>query len=178
MGPSGLAPERIARQSVVSVYTNPSHEGSQPLLHQKGEELQEFGTVRLFPIALAWEAQKGCADEMLRWEGLRSATSLALRRRNYDRAISVTTGTRRHPCRTRCRVRSMLGLTREVFGRVDELADLNGIVAGHSSSISGRKMSAAEQAVSPIHPSANPWTQFSPDNAPNQRTFTSRKGLP
>jgi len=31
--------------------------GSQPLLHQKGEEIQEFGTVRLFPIALAWEAR-------------------------------------------------------------------------------------------------------------------------
>ena len=31
--------------------------GSQPLTHQKGEEIQEFGTVRLFPIALAYEAR-------------------------------------------------------------------------------------------------------------------------
>ena len=31
--------------------------GSQPLLHQKGEEIQEFGTVRLFPIALPWETR-------------------------------------------------------------------------------------------------------------------------
>jgi len=31
--------------------------GSQPLTHQKGEEIQDFGTVRLFPIALAYEAR-------------------------------------------------------------------------------------------------------------------------
>jgi len=31
--------------------------GSQPLLHQRGEEIQAFGTVRLFPIALSYEAR-------------------------------------------------------------------------------------------------------------------------
>ena len=31
--------------------------GSQPLLHQRGDEIQEFGTVRLFPIALAHDAR-------------------------------------------------------------------------------------------------------------------------
>jgi hypothetical protein len=50
----------------------------------------------------------------------------------------------------------MLGLNREVFGQVDELADLNGIVARHSSSIPGRQMSAADQAVASVHSSANP----------------------
>jgi starvation-inducible DNA-binding protein len=30
---------------------------SQPLLHQHGEEIQAFGTVRLFPIALSYEAR-------------------------------------------------------------------------------------------------------------------------
>ncbi len=33
------------------------HKGSQPLLHQHGEEIQAYGTVRLFPIALAHEAR-------------------------------------------------------------------------------------------------------------------------
>jgi starvation-inducible DNA-binding protein len=33
------------------------NKGSQPLLHQHGEEIQAFGTVRLFPIALAHEAR-------------------------------------------------------------------------------------------------------------------------
>jgi starvation-inducible DNA-binding protein len=31
--------------------------GSQPLLHQKGEEVQRFGDVRLFPIALSRDAR-------------------------------------------------------------------------------------------------------------------------
>ncbi len=38
----------------------PGHDGtysSQPLLHQHGVEVQEFGTLRLFPIALAAEAR-------------------------------------------------------------------------------------------------------------------------
>ena len=38
----------------------PGHDGtysSQPLLHQHGVEVQEFGTLRLFPIALATEAR-------------------------------------------------------------------------------------------------------------------------
>ncbi|MGH8971968.1 MAG: Dps family protein [Acidimicrobiia bacterium] len=37
--------------------TNGKAHGSQPLLHQKGEELQEYGTVRLFPIALSYNAR-------------------------------------------------------------------------------------------------------------------------
>ena len=32
-------------------------EGSQPLLHQRGEEIQRFGEMRLFPIALSHEAR-------------------------------------------------------------------------------------------------------------------------
>ncbi|MGW1818769.1 Dps family protein [Streptomyces sp. NPDC002125] len=31
--------------------------GSQPLLHQKGEVVQEFGTVKQFPIGLSYEAR-------------------------------------------------------------------------------------------------------------------------
>ncbi len=31
--------------------------GSQPLIHQRGHETQRFGTVRLFPIALSYEAR-------------------------------------------------------------------------------------------------------------------------
>lgn len=31
--------------------------GSQPLIHQHGREIQAFGTVRLFPIALSYEAR-------------------------------------------------------------------------------------------------------------------------
>ena len=34
-----------------------AHGGSQPLLHQHGHEIQAFGTVRLFPIALSYEAR-------------------------------------------------------------------------------------------------------------------------
>jgi starvation-inducible DNA-binding protein len=39
--------------------TSPAtHDGhSQPLIHQHGEEIQAFGTVRLFPIALSHEAR-------------------------------------------------------------------------------------------------------------------------
>ena len=33
------------------------HESSQPWLHQQGREIQAFGTVRLFPIALSHEAR-------------------------------------------------------------------------------------------------------------------------
>jgi starvation-inducible DNA-binding protein len=36
---------------------SPSAHGSQPLLHQKGEVIQEFGTVKQFPIALTYEAR-------------------------------------------------------------------------------------------------------------------------
>ncbi|HEY3210344.1 MAG TPA: DNA starvation/stationary phase protection protein [Actinomycetota bacterium] len=32
-------------------------EGSQPLLHQRGEEIQRFGEMRLFPIALSHDAR-------------------------------------------------------------------------------------------------------------------------
>jgi starvation-inducible DNA-binding protein len=32
-------------------------QGSQPLIHQHGREIQAFGTVRLFPIALSYEAR-------------------------------------------------------------------------------------------------------------------------
>ncbi len=31
--------------------------GSQPLIHQRGSEVQQFGTVRLMPIALSYEAR-------------------------------------------------------------------------------------------------------------------------
>jgi starvation-inducible DNA-binding protein len=35
--------------------------GSQPLLHQKGKEIQRFGEMRLFPIALAHDAREESA---------------------------------------------------------------------------------------------------------------------
>ena len=37
--------------------TNNGNRASQPLLHQHGSEVQEFGTLRLFPLALAAEAR-------------------------------------------------------------------------------------------------------------------------
>ncbi|MET7493244.1 DNA starvation/stationary phase protection protein [Streptomyces sp900116325] len=36
---------------------SPSAHSSQPLLHQKGEVIQEFGTVKQFPIGLSYEAR-------------------------------------------------------------------------------------------------------------------------
>ncbi|MFD8546009.1 Dps family protein [Streptomyces sp. NPDC059649] len=36
---------------------SPSTHGSQPWLHQKGEVIQEFGTVKQFPVALSYEAR-------------------------------------------------------------------------------------------------------------------------
>ncbi|MGW8396247.1 Dps family protein [Streptomyces lydicus] len=36
---------------------SPSPHGSQPWLHQKGEVIQEFGTVKQFPVALSYEAR-------------------------------------------------------------------------------------------------------------------------
>ena len=36
---------------------SPSAHSSQPLLHQKGEVIQEFGTVKQFPVALSYEAR-------------------------------------------------------------------------------------------------------------------------
>ncbi|MFE5243044.1 MULTISPECIES: Dps family protein [unclassified Streptomyces] len=36
---------------------SPAVGGSQPLLHQKGEVVQEFGTVKQFPIGLSYEAR-------------------------------------------------------------------------------------------------------------------------
>ena len=41
----------------VSAKSNGKSKGSQPLLHQHGVQIQEFGTVRLFPIALSHEAR-------------------------------------------------------------------------------------------------------------------------
>jgi starvation-inducible DNA-binding protein len=41
----------------VSAKSNGKSMGSQPLLHQHGVQIQEFGTVRLFPIALSHEAR-------------------------------------------------------------------------------------------------------------------------
>ncbi|WP_026411011.1 Dps family protein [Actinomadura oligospora] len=35
----------------------PARHGSQPWLHQKGEVIQEFGTVKQFPVALSFEAR-------------------------------------------------------------------------------------------------------------------------
>lgn len=41
--------------------SNGASKGSQPLLHQHGSEIQKFGTVRLFPIALSHQARlKSC----------------------------------------------------------------------------------------------------------------------
>ncbi|MER6089906.1 Dps family protein [Streptomyces bluensis] len=37
--------------------SSPSTHGSQPWLHQKGEVIQEFGTVKQFPVALSYEAR-------------------------------------------------------------------------------------------------------------------------
>ncbi|GAA2734789.1 DNA starvation/stationary phase protection protein [Streptomyces nogalater] len=37
--------------------TEISHTGSQPRLHQKGRIIQEFGTVKQFPLALSYEAR-------------------------------------------------------------------------------------------------------------------------
>jgi starvation-inducible DNA-binding protein len=39
------------------VTTAPASTGSQPWLHQHGREIQQFGTVRLFPIALSAETR-------------------------------------------------------------------------------------------------------------------------
>lgn len=36
---------------------SPATHGSQPWLHQKGEVIQEFGTVKQFPVALSYEAR-------------------------------------------------------------------------------------------------------------------------
>jgi starvation-inducible DNA-binding protein len=36
---------------------SPSAHSSQPWLHQKGEVIQEFGTVKQFPVALSYEAR-------------------------------------------------------------------------------------------------------------------------
>ncbi|MES4907668.1 MULTISPECIES: DNA starvation/stationary phase protection protein [unclassified Streptomyces] len=36
---------------------SPSPHSSQPWLHQKGEVIQEFGTVKQFPVALSYEAR-------------------------------------------------------------------------------------------------------------------------
>ena len=35
----------------------PASQPTQPLLHQHSEEIQQFGTVRLFPIALSSDAR-------------------------------------------------------------------------------------------------------------------------
>ncbi|MEU6604356.1 DNA starvation/stationary phase protection protein [Streptomyces shenzhenensis] len=37
--------------------TGPTPTGSQPWLHQKGSVIQEFGTVKQFPVALSYEAR-------------------------------------------------------------------------------------------------------------------------
>src|SRR6266571_8376163 len=39
-------------------------DGSQPLLHQKGTELQKFGTARQLPIALAYETRMANCDAL------------------------------------------------------------------------------------------------------------------
>jgi starvation-inducible DNA-binding protein len=44
-----------------SQHTEQSHHGSQPMLHQKGEEIQRYGQMRLLPIALAHEAREESA---------------------------------------------------------------------------------------------------------------------
>jgi starvation-inducible DNA-binding protein len=42
----------------VNMTSSVTHDGhSQPLLHQHGEEIQTFGSVRQFPIALSYEAR-------------------------------------------------------------------------------------------------------------------------
>ncbi len=40
------------------------HDRSQPLLHQKGTEIQKFGTVRLLPIALPYETRMASCDAL------------------------------------------------------------------------------------------------------------------
>src|SRR5436190_12725429 len=44
-------------KSARQVASTQGHESSQPWLHQQGREIQAFGTVRLFPIALSYEAR-------------------------------------------------------------------------------------------------------------------------
>ena len=44
-----------AQQSTTA--DDPAPMGSQPLIHQHGAEIQRFGTARLFPIGLAYEAR-------------------------------------------------------------------------------------------------------------------------
>jgi len=39
-------------------------DGSQPLLHQKGTEIQKFGTARQLPIALAYETRMASCDAL------------------------------------------------------------------------------------------------------------------
>ncbi|MEU5098695.1 DNA starvation/stationary phase protection protein [Streptomyces sp. NPDC020996] len=43
---------------------SPSAHGSQPWLHQKGEVIQEFGTVKQFPVALSYEARMYSCQRM------------------------------------------------------------------------------------------------------------------
>ncbi|MFH8682073.1 Dps family protein [Streptomyces lydicus] len=43
---------------------SPSVHGSQPWLHQKGEVIQEFGTVKQFPVALSYEARMYSCQRM------------------------------------------------------------------------------------------------------------------
>ncbi|MEU3527386.1 DNA starvation/stationary phase protection protein [Streptomyces sp. NPDC038707] len=40
-----------------TTHTGTTHTGSQPRLHQKGRIIQEFGTVKQFPLALSYEAR-------------------------------------------------------------------------------------------------------------------------
>src|SRR5436190_6663093 len=49
-------------KSARQVASTQGHESSQPWLHQQGREIQAFGTVRLFPIALSYEARLYSCD--------------------------------------------------------------------------------------------------------------------
>jgi starvation-inducible DNA-binding protein len=51
----GVSTEEFQSMNTNASTTRDRH--SQPLLHQHGEEIQAFGTVRLFPIALSYEAR-------------------------------------------------------------------------------------------------------------------------
>lgn len=56
-----MAKDTVTDHFPVKGASNGKSTGSQPLLHQQGNVIQEYGTVRLFPIALSHEARlKSC----------------------------------------------------------------------------------------------------------------------
>ncbi|MGY0490001.1 Dps family protein [Streptomyces sp. WG-D5] len=45
---------------------SPGNSGSQPWLHQKGEVIQEFGTVKQFPLGLSYETRMSSCQDLNR----------------------------------------------------------------------------------------------------------------